>query len=364
MIKKFFGTAIIAFVTIPSLFAQEDSTKSLVFSGSVDGYYRYNFANVDDGYNSNNYTSFTNSQNSFALGMAAIRADATALGGKLGATVDLGFGPRAQEFSYPEGPSNSTLSMVNQMFVSYAVSDKVKITAGKFATHVGYEVLDPYLNKNYSMSYMFSYGPFSSTGIKADITAGAVGLMFGVANFVDEAISTTTVKTLLGQISTGSKDGKTKIFLNYLGFYGSNQGMNPLGLKSLTQLDLVVTSTFTDKFNIGFNATMQNREQPTGSLDESGSWYGAAAYLNFVPSSKIGLTLRSEYIGNGDNVMPLPYSTNSIFANTISLNYQVGPITIIPEFRFEFADDDFYTKHDGDGQSATGTFLMAAVYKF
>ena len=46
----------------------------------------------------NNYTSFTNSQNSFELGMASIKADHSF--GKASATIDLGFGRRAEEFSY------------------------------------------------------------------------------------------------------------------------------------------------------------------------------------------------------------------------------------------------------------------------
>ncbi|HEX3767391.1 MAG TPA: outer membrane beta-barrel protein, partial [Puia sp.] len=43
---------------------------STTFSGSLDLYYRYNFANPSGSLN--NYTSFTNSQNSFELGMATI----------------------------------------------------------------------------------------------------------------------------------------------------------------------------------------------------------------------------------------------------------------------------------------------------
>ncbi len=359
--KKIFGTAIIAFAMIPALFAQ-DSTKSLTFSGSVDGYYRHNFANASDSYHSNNYTSFTNSQASFALGMASIRADATALSGKLTATADLGFGARAQEFSYAEAPGSTTLSMVKQMFITYAISSKFKITAGKFATHIGYEVVDPYLNKNYSMSYMFTNGPFSHTGVKADITAGPIGLMLGVANYIDQTNSTTDVKTIISQISGGSKDGKLKAYLNYAGFYGSSEGMNPSKLKSFTQLDFVLTDMLSDKFNIGFNATMQDRTQKANAEIPSGAWYGLALYLNVVPSSKVGLTLRSEYIGDSKKVY---YSTKSIFANTLSLNYNVGPFTLIPEFRFEFAGaDDFYTKHDATGQSSTGTFLLATVYRF
>ena len=38
---------------------------------------------------------------------------------------------------------------------------------GKWATHVGYELVDAYLNRNYSMEYMFSYGPFFSYRLKS-----------------------------------------------------------------------------------------------------------------------------------------------------------------------------------------------------
>src|SRR5450755_4688065 len=73
-------------------------------TGSVDVYYRYNFNDPKSGA-TNNYTSFTNSQNSFELGMASIRADHSF--GKASATIDLGFGRRAEEFSYNDGELNA-----------------------------------------------------------------------------------------------------------------------------------------------------------------------------------------------------------------------------------------------------------------
>ena len=358
MIRKFFGTTIIAFVTMQTLFAQ-DSTKSLTISGSVDGYYRYNFANAPG--NSNNKTSFTNSQGSFALGMATLRADATALSGKVTATADLGFGTKAEEFSYYETASKSSLTLVKQLYVTYALSSKVKLTAGKFATHVGYEVMDAPLNRNYSMSYMFTNGPFSHTGVKMDVTAGPVGFMVGVANFIDQTTSTTNVKTFIAQVSAGSKDGKLKAYLNYAGFLGSNAGENPLTLKSLSQLDLVVNGTVTDKFGIGFNATIQDRKQIAGASTPDGSWKGFAIYLNLDPTPAVGLTLRSEFISDSKVVY---YGTKSIFANTLSLNYKVGPFTLIPELRFETAQSAIFTKSDGTGSKSTATALLAAVYKF
>jgi hypothetical protein len=340
----------------------QDSTKTLTFSGSVDGYYRYNFSGKQ-----NNYTSFTFSQNSFELGMASLRADATALSGKVGATVDLGYGRRAEEFSYNDGATTAgkngflTLAAVKQAYVTYAASSKVKFTAGKFATHVGYELLDAPLNRNYSMSYMFTNGPFFHTGLKADITAGPVAFMVGLTNYTDQTTSTTSTKNFIAQFSGGSKNGKFKFYLNYSGFGGSKLGANPSGLKSLNQFDAVVLGTISGKFNIGYNGTVQSRKQITGSTTPNGSWIGNALYLNFDPTAKTGITLRSELISDSKVIY---YGTKSIFANTVSVNCKVGPLTIIPELRFESAQSNYYVKSNGSGTKSTVAALVAAVYKF
>jgi hypothetical protein len=357
MLRKIFLAASAALSFFAS--SAQDSTKTLAISGSVDAYYRYNFAGK-----SNNFTSFTNSQSSFELGMASLRADATALSGKVGATVDLGFGRRAEEFSYNDGEINSSkngfvsLSAIKQAYVTFAASSKVKFTMGKFATHVGYELLDAPLNRNYSMSYMFTNGPFFHQGIKADITAGPVAFMLGITNYTDQSTATTSVKNFIAQFSGGSANGKIKFFLNYSGFAGSTGGTNPSGLNSLNQFDAVLTALICSKFNIGYNGTIQSRKPVTGS---SGSWIGNALYLNFDPNAKVGLTLRSELISDSKKVY---YGTKSIFANTLSLNAKVGPLTIIPELRLESAQSNYYLKSNGSGTKSSASALLAAVYKF
>ena len=365
MLRKLFlaATAAVSFFASTA----QDSTKTLTVSGSIDGYYRYNFAGK-----TNNFTSFTNSQSSFELGMASLRADATALSGKVGATVDLGFGRRAEEFSYNDGNDNPalpalpkngflTLSAIKQAYVTYAPSAKVKFTAGKFATHVGYELVDAPLNRNYSMSYMFTNGPFFHTGVKADITAGPIGFMIGLTNYTDQTTATTSVKNLIAQVSGATKNGKLKAYLNYSGFAGSGEGENPSTLKSLNQIDLVVMGTISSKFNIGYNGTVQSRKQIAGSTVKDGSWIGNALYLNFDPADKLGLTLRSEYITDDKTVY---FPAKNIFANTLSVNFKVGPLTIIPEVRFESAQRTIFLKDNGAGTKSTASALVAAVYKF
>ncbi len=368
MLRKIFislTTALIAFSA-----HSQDSTRTFVISGSADGYYRYNFNDPKGG--TNNYTSFTNSQNSFELGMATVRADASAMSGKLSATADLGFGRRAEEFSYPDGSGYpvgtgnkfNTLAAVKQLYINYTPGKYWTFTIGKWATHIGYEVLDAYANRNYSMDYMFSYGPFSHTGIKAQYAKGNFGLMVGIANPSDNVTTASSTKTLIGQLSDSV--GSFKLYLNYQGFFGSNLGLNPMGLKSMNQIDLVGSTAVSSKFGIGFNGTVQFR---TTVADTAQTWWGAAVYLNYDPSAKIGWTLRGEYLGNSDYALGLGKDMTDL---TLSMNYRVGSqFTIIPELRFDGsgmasngASGIFYKADGSTPTNSTFTGLLAVVYKF
>ena len=345
---------IISLIAFQVAVAQTDSTKPAptspapTITGSVDAYFRYNFNDPKGGF-TNNYTSFTNSQNSFELGMASIRADHSF--GKASATIDLGFGRRAEEFSYgnPEHPS---LFAVKQAYVSYAASDKLKFTIGKWATHIGYELTDAYLNRNYSMDYMFSYGPFSHTGLKADIGLGKKSaLMLGVANTTDHVSDTVSRKYAIAQFSTGTMDDKVKAYVNYQGTYG--------GAYSLTQFDLVVTAAVTGKFSLGYNGTIQMVKPQRVS---SSSWWGSAVYITADPTTAFGITLRAEYFDNKKAVVSAP--ATSIFDVTLSPNFRVGNLTIIPELRLDAGKDEIFEKSDGAGTKTTVTGILAATYHF
>lgn len=333
-----------------------------VISGSVDAYYRYNFLNAKDQGSFNNLTSFTNSQNSFELGMASVKVDYSY--GKGGAVLDLGFGKRAEEFSYNDrtysvdalGNTTSSptlLAAIKQAYVTYSPSDKVKFTLGKFGTHVGYELLDPQLNRNYSMSYMFSYGPFFHTGLKADISVSDnFGFMLGVANPTDYSTASFAKKFILGQIHAASSSGNVSAYLNYVG------GKDLLDITN-NQFDLVVTGKLSDKFGIGYNGTVKTAKPSGGS---SGTFWGSALYLNFDPSDAFGLTLRGEYFDDKDNITG--YIGTSVFEGTLSANVKFGGLTIIPEFRLDSGKDPLFIKNSGSPTKSAGTFLLAMVYSF
>ena len=350
MLRKFTATS--ASLIISMVVMAQDSSKTtsaFKLSGSADIYYRYNF-DKPKSYPYNSPTSFTHSQNSFELGMASIKAEHTI--GKVGMVADLGFGTRAEEFAYNDA---NTRFAIKQLYITYAPSSAIRFTLGSWATHIGYEVLDAYLNRNYSMSYMFSFGPFSHTGLKADITlSGKSTLMVGIANPSDFKTAPGMPKTVIAQFATSSDNDKLKAYFNF-------QGGKQNDAKKLMQGDVVLTYTVNDKFSLGYNGTVQSVKL-SDSLKHwnSATWWGSALYVNVDPASWLGFTLRGEYVGDKDDFLGL----SNVFEGTLSANFRIDNLTIIPEIRLDNAKNKIFDKSPTEVGKSTGTFLVAAAYHF
>ena len=349
-ISLFLLTVIVSQVVLSQDADSAKKANPLTITGSVDAYYRYDFNNPKD-YPYNSFTSFTRSSNSFELGMASLRADHSI--GKVSATIDLGFGTRAEEFAYND--ANTRLAL-KQLYVTYAPSSAIKFTLGTWATHVGYELLDAYLNRNYSMSYMFTNGPFTHTGLKADISLGGKSaFMLGISNPTDYRSAPAMPKSFIAPVSTGSNDDKLKAYFNFVGGKQNDY-------KKVVQGDVVATYQVSDKFSVGINGTLQSVKS---DLDSTGNfisyqWGGAALYLNYDPVSWFGLALRAEYIGDKDEFLGL----EKVVAPTLSANFKIDNLTIIPEFRFDKAGNSVFYKDASQTTKSTGSFVCAASYHF
>ena len=334
--------------------AEENKEPSLTISGSMDAYYKYDFSKTKG----NSFTSFTQTHNSFSLGMASIKFEHK--GSKVSAVPDLGFGPRAKDFSYTD---EGITQAIKQLYVSYSPIDWVKFTLGTWGTHVGYELLDPQLNRNYSMSYMFTNGPFSHTGLKAELSKGRHSVMIGISNATDYRIPPDGYinrKFVLAQYSYAPTDN-LKFFLNYVG------GQNPDTSKT-SQVDAVITAKFSDKFNIAYNGTLNTTQIWDGIKNQEGkSWWGSALYLNFDPQPWLGLSLRGEYFSDKNQYKVFAGSSEggNIFSTTLSANFKIGGLILIPEFRFDNADKEvLFVDKNGVFTKSSSNFLVAAIYAF
>jgi hypothetical protein len=298
--------------------AQEDPTFSV--SGTVDSYFR-----------SSEYapgTSFAN-LNGFSLGMANIVLSYE--GEKSGFVADLVYGPRGADAVFNSvGSSN----IVNQLYVYYNVSDSFTLTLGNFNTFLGYEVISPVGNFNYSTSYMFSNGPFSHTGLKADIAlSDDVSLMLGALNSTDYTESQPV--------------GDDYMFGAQLGLYGQYINYLSGGLSNISQIDFTGGIDITDSFFLGVNATSYE--------DDGGEWSGVAVYPQLSMSDAFALGLRYESFDIKD--------ANTFSSFTITGSFESGNLTIKPEIRIDSADEKVST-WSADGDDSLSSFVLAAIYSF
>lgn len=344
-------TLLVILLTTSLTFAQDAPTPATTFGGSADMYYKYDFANLAG----NGKTSFTNSHNSFELGMASIEASHKM--GKASVFVDLGFGNRAKEFTYND---NTSSFMIKQLNFTYEITDKFKVTAGSFGTHIGYELLDAVDNKNYSMSYAFTNGPFFNTGVKAQYTSGKVSFMAGVTNPTDfktalEAGS--TQKTFIGQVAYVGDTGS--VYFNV-----TSGSSNPATTVNKTQFDVVASKKISDKFSLGFNGTYALINDDVISANDE-KWFALIGYATYAPKDNLSLAYRLEYFDATDAGVTLSaLGGSSIVGNTLSLNYKVGNLTIIPEVRVDLSSEDVFMDSNSSPSSSNAYLLLGTTYSF
>ncbi|UXX80724.1 porin [Reichenbachiella carrageenanivorans] len=356
--KKFLSLVLVTFFTVSyNAFAQEEesSKPELSISGSVDAYYRANLnasnslltPDADGDYNT--YIAPTSSfanKPGFALGMANVILGLE--GKKTGFVADLVFGPRGTDAVF--GSTTASSSIVNQLYAYWNVSEAVTLTIGNFNTFLGYEVISPTGNYNYSTSYMFSYGPFSHSGLKADFSFGDVTAMLAVMNPTDA-----TDFNPSGDYVLGAQLGYGGAYLNFI--YSDD----------FYQVDLTAGWDLTDALYLGVNATKAKD-----------SFSGAALYLQNSFSDSFSLGLRGEYFK--DEAGLAIAADESVIDLTLSANYSIGNLTLIPEFRMDMLsyDDGYILKgdqtYDANGNisgianaelgKSLSSFTLAAVYAF
>jgi len=324
-------------------FAQEESASTpLEISGSADLYYKYDFAKTP-----NIGTSFASDQNSLSLGMIDIALNKTT--GKTSFVGEISFGPRGQfqsilnsDGTYDEAGANSF--HIQNLYATYAATDKLSFTAGFMGTFIGYEVISPLANFHYSTSYLFTNGPFQNAGVKANYAiSDKVGLMVGAFN---DTWNSYTADPLNGLNAFGAQLSLTpsenvSAYLNFMD--GSVSG---------TIVDLTATFQLTDKFLLGLNTADYSNGDKIG-------YTGLALYPSVAVSENFGLGLRGEYFKYKENS-----GDTSVTALTLSANLKSGGLTFIPEFRLDNGKDEMFVDSNMLPTKSASQVTFAVVYGF
>ena len=303
------------------------------FSGTVDTYFRASFTEdpVAPG------TSFAN-LNGFSLGMANFIVSYE--GEKSGFVADVVFGPRGSDAVF--GSVGNSSEMVNQLYAYYNIAEGVTVTLGNFNTFLGYEVISPAANFNYSTSYMFSYGPFSHTGAKVDFSiSDDVSLMVGVFNQTDQ---------------TEANYDRYTAFGAQLGLYG--QYLNLLAGDEYFQIDYTGGIDLSDSFFLGINAT-------TATLAGDTGFAGIALYPQLTASDSFAIGLRGEFFSETDGFGALVSDGDADnFSLTLTGSFTSGNFIFKPELRLDSASSEIFAISPTETSESLASFVMAMIYKF
>jgi len=305
------------------IIAQDSLQSKLSLEGSADVYYRKNLStNSTDLAPS---TSFAN-LNGFSLGMFNLIGSYDTK--NTGFVADLVFGQRGKDAVFL---STGSASIINQLYAYWDVSDNLTLTMGNFNTFLGYEVISPTGNFNYSTSYMFSYGPFSHSGLKADfnLSENFTG-MLTVLNATDETdFNSTNFNTLGGQL------GYKGTYLNAL--YGKQDSSS----KATFQIDLTGGYDLSKKFYLGVNATYNDTD--------GDGFYGAALYPQYS-FGKLKTGLRGEYFSD---------KKTDIINFTTTLDYTIENLNLKLEYRLDKASEIVFEQKNN-----LSSIVLAAIYSF
>lgn len=313
-------------------YAQDEAPK-LSVSGTVDVYGTTNF--VDGTGAPGLLIANPEKANGFGLGMA--NTVFSYEGSKSGLVADLAFGPRADDANMA--------GAINQLYAYYNLSDKLTVTAGQFNTFLGYEVISPAANFNYSVSYLFNAGPFSHTGVKLDYAASEdLSLMLAVTNA--HAISSADAN-VTGDTQIGAQVGYKGQYLNFI--YGAADAGSAT---DYLFLDYTGGFDLSDSLYLGINAAYANSD------DDDSGYQGLALYLENGFSDVFSLGLRPEFFtvtGGAED--------QDLFALTLTGSTQLDDnLKLITELRFDSSDDYII---EGFGAEKEVTVLtLAAVYSF
>jgi len=350
---------VMSMVGLPLLsFAQSELVENLLeklpfdISGSVDAYVQTNFAPKGGSEVANE--AFSYNANSFNLGMANLMLSKQI--GKVGFMVDLGFGPRAV------AANGEDFSAIKQLYVTYAPADWVELTFGTFSTFFGYELIEPTNNFQYSTSLAFQNGPFFHTGLKANFTKDKFNFLVAVMNPTDTKEVFERRKFVGAQLGYTADEGG--IYLNYVGGSSVEPGDEVLSNAFRHSLDVTGSVNIGAEKGglLGLNAALHYEKGEFLGEEYKAKYFTTYLYAQGDITEKFALGGRLGYFGDYDDLAGL--GTKAHFDATVNAKVTIGPLSLIPEVRVKYAQDEIYFNNKSEASKIQPTMLLAAVISF
>ena len=373
----------------------ETAQKGIKLSGYVDAGYSYNFAGANqNGSVVNSRVQSDSAQqgdfNLYAVKIALEKAMTSENKAQAGFRVDVMIGEDAKYLANPSVQSNSAQDS-NYLFLEQAyvqlrapVGNGWDFKVGKFASILGYEVMERPANMNITYGLLYNQFPFWYTGVLSSYKFDEyLDGKLGVANGANSDNNTTTSGgsdgvALLASLNVTAPGGNANWSHNFeYSTASENSTGNPETTTATTQnaLPSNVGSTTAaggawtiiynswgnwapkfanDKLLLAFDTVLGNTAGANGynstndpNTPNNTTWWGASAYAKYQFNDWFSLASRGEYFG-GDNLAKIG---NGLAANnqdaglswweyTITAGFNViDNVLIRAEYRLDWGDN-------------------------
>lgn len=361
--------------------AQQPAAGPFEFSGYVDVYYQSSPQAHDPTAPATGpaYLEgrvFDTHHNQFTLNMVELSAKRKV--GDVTLRVDLGFGHMVDALAGNGTLSNGQPAATNseeptrnitQAFVTYSPSKvpNLSFTAGKFATHMGYEVTRAKDNWQYSRSLTFNYGiPFWHEGLSVNygFIPGTLVATVYLLNAWDGRISTEMNKSPTAglNINTTPIEGLS-VNYNYIGGLETADGRREAH-------EINFSYAIIKEMSLAADYVLGTQEKAFAA--EDAKWSGIAVYLKYSPVDWYSLSPRYEVFDDSDKGYILgtsaatPATKHKIASLTVSNNFLIGDgLEARLEYRTDRSDADGYFKdRKGAATKLQNSYAVALLYSF
>ncbi len=334
--------------------------ETIIINGFVSSGYSYNF-NKPDGMK-NQFRVFDIDDNSMKVDVLelSVKKDAT-VPGEAGFRFDIVTGSSIPKISRSNGLNSGDLDL-QQMYIGYLapIGSGIRLDAGKFITHMGYELIEGYdgYNDNASRSFLFGYAiPFTHTGIRAAYQiVDPLSLTLMLTNGWDNAIDNNAAKTICLQVGITPMSGMN-LFIN--GIYGPERNGENNDIRR--GIDIVGTYTMNELLTLGVNGNFSSEQNAVVTGDAS--WNGVVGYLRVNCMENFSCTLRAEQFDDHDGTRTGVVQKLSEF--TFTPEFRPAPHLILRgDFRLDTSDKEVFEKEMNTLKDQQTTLSVNILYLF
>jgi hypothetical protein len=185
---------------------------------------------------------------------------------EVSATIEIDAGSDAAITA--SAPFGGSLFDVQEAYATYKPSE-FSITAGKFVTYAGIEVIEGPMNPTLTRGFLYGLAEaFTHTGVKAHYTTDMVDVGVGFVNGWDQMIDLNGAKMAMFKIGVTPTDTFFVAGSGYITI-GGDEGDLDRGLNSF---DITGSVSFSEAFALWFQGNLGMQKAPVG--DGDASWFG------------------------------------------------------------------------------------------